>query len=117
MSIFKEICAERLRQVQVEGYTSERDIGYYHNELSRAAWCYWSKALDFDDEISLKEAWPWAWDTFKPTNRHRCFVKAGALYMAELERRWELDIPADEIYSSLVKCANDFEKYLDNKKD
>lgn len=74
------VAAERRRQVEAEGYSTEHDDEHATGELASAAACY---ALGFDAEF-----WPWEADAWKPSpdNRVRELVKAGALIVAEIER-------------------------------
>ncbi|GJJ03424.1 hypothetical protein RugamoR64_39620 [Duganella rhizosphaerae] len=73
------VLSERLRQVDVKGWTPEHDdeehSGY---ELLNAAACYAAGE-------PLSGLWPNGWE-FKETGRYRMLVKSGALVLAELER-------------------------------
>lgn len=66
------VAAERLRQVQVKGFTTEHDLRYTHGELVSAALAH----LTGDPAW-----WPWA-----DAPEGRSAVKAGALLMAERDR-------------------------------
>lgn len=76
---------ERLRQVNVEGYTPERDDLYLDGELAYAAGTY---ALTGGGVAPALAGlwWPWHEDTFKPANPKRDLVRAGALLIAAYER-------------------------------
>lgn len=86
-----EIAAERQRQLEVEGFTLERDDSYIFGELAGAAGCYALSGADYRGPEVL-ELWPWALEWWKPGNpdtiegRRRSLVKAGALILAEIER-------------------------------
>lgn len=73
----RDVLAERERQKAVEGWTPAHDDGHTDNELSRAAACY---------AIGNAALWPWSMRWWKPTDRRRDLVKAGALVLAEIER-------------------------------
>lgn len=83
------IAAERARQISVEGWTLAHDVEHTGDDLSRAAACY---ALPYDlREPHGKTAqpphlWPWRIEDWKPTDRIRDLVKAGALLAAEIDR-------------------------------
>jgi hypothetical protein len=92
MTAIEAIAAERLRQIEAEGWTPEHDDEHGDGALAQAAACYamgdhrilaWSH-----DGKSLGQAslWPWHPDWWKPANRRRDLVKAGALIVAEIER-------------------------------
>lgn len=91
-----DVLAERERQKAVEGWTPEHDDKHGDGELSCAAACY--AAGDPDLVSNGRQIWPW-WDSnrtgrgpawlrawWKPADRRRDLVKAGALILAEIER-------------------------------
>jgi hypothetical protein len=79
-----DILAERIRQVEGEGYSVRRDDGYRKGEMAQAAACYASCA---GQPNILTTQWPWGRETWKPSaDRRRDLVKAGALILAEIER-------------------------------
>ncbi len=77
------IAAERLRQIEVEGYGTDDDASQQSGQLARAAAVY---ALP--DRLRYGLSWPWPPQFFKPTpgDRVRELVKAGALMAAEIDR-------------------------------
>lgn len=83
----RDVLAERRRQVEQEGWTSEHDNEHDSGEMPSAAACYslsaghWSGAL-------FEKFWPahWSRNWWKPTTPRRDLVKAGALILAEIER-------------------------------
>lgn len=85
MSVLKEIDAERQRQISAEGWSPEHDDTHIYNEMSFAAACY---AIGDIRLSAFFKVWPEQWDIkwWKPTNRRRNLVKAGALIVAEIER-------------------------------
>lgn len=84
------IAAERQRQIDAEGWTPEHDDTHASGEMALAAACYALNTTDDGDgpEIRLvgAEFWPWADEWWKPTDRRRDLVKAGALIAAEIDR-------------------------------
>lgn len=77
------IAAERQRQVEVEGWTAELDAKHGDGALACAAGCY----LRADNELTWQPAiWPWNPKWWKPKDRIRNLVIAGALIAAEIDR-------------------------------
>lgn len=91
------ITEERQRQIEVEGWTKEHDAGYKNSELAKAAICYADPNTYYHQENKImahrvpNRFWPKKWDIrwFKPTDRIRDLVKAGALIAAEIDRLQE----------------------------
>ena len=83
------IAAERARQINEEGYTSEHDARH-DGDLARAAACYAmpARGVWLQHAWGAPEAWPWERYAWKPTpdDRVRELVKAGALIAAEIDR-------------------------------
>jgi hypothetical protein len=96
----QDVLTERRRQVEAEGWTPEHDDTHANGEIARAAGLYalvagsdpttYRNARDGyalnDHHAEAMKLWPWDWSWFKPTNRRRDLVKAGALILAEIER-------------------------------
>jgi hypothetical protein len=78
------IAAERKRQMSVEGWTPEHDDEHGGDQLSIAAGCY-TMAGWHEDSI-CPNMWPWEADAWKPKDRIRNLVRAGALIAAEIDR-------------------------------
>lgn len=81
---------ERKRQILSEGYTSEHDDAHVQNELLKAAVVYmWhgTPAAGPINEDGRPHGWPWDKEYWKPGSRERNLVKAGALCLAEIDRR------------------------------
>jgi hypothetical protein len=97
-----DVLAERSRQVSAEGWTPEHDDAHSDGSLARAAGVYalfadsrpGSFFAENSDTIGAGTPlfWPWAPTWWKPTDRRRNLIKAGALILAEIER---LDRAAD----------------------
>ena len=87
---------ERLRQVNEEGFTAERDDQYSSGELATAAGCYALisgypgeryGALGKGSPLSSPSLWPWAGRWWKPSpDPKRNIIKAMALLAAEYDR-------------------------------
>lgn len=89
----QDILAERQRQIDQEGWTPAHDDAHRHGEMARAANCYsWiaaqSEGIRTAFRLSTPPTWPadWSPEWWKPTDRRRDLVKAGALILAEIER-------------------------------
>lgn len=89
------IAEERQRQIEVEGWTKEHDAQHKDCELAKAAICYADPNVYYHHENRVLrhrrpnwDFWPMKWDEcwFKPTDRIRDLVKAGALIAAEIDR-------------------------------
>lgn len=82
-----DITAERLRQINVEGWNAEHDDRHDIGELSQAAAAYalMRPGMSYLNDIA-KNIWPWDFYWWKPANRRRNLVKSGALIVAEIER-------------------------------
>ena len=83
-----DIAAERERQKTVEGWTETHDDRHVAGDLPRAAACYALCAAGYpsDDSAIRLRFWPWLDKWWKPKNRRRDLVRAGALIVAEIER-------------------------------
>lgn len=75
----RDVAAERRRQIEAEGWTPEHDDQHDSGEMASAAVCY---------VIGRGNGWWWPWHDawWKPKDRRRNLVKAGALILAEIER-------------------------------
>lgn len=86
------IFAERMRQINEEGWSSEHDDKHLDCELARAASCYampggWRILRRPNPNApAVPTHWPWAPNHWKPDDRRRELVKAGALIAAEIDR-------------------------------
>ncbi len=73
----RDVLAERCRQIEAEGWTQEDDDKQTDSEMAHAAACY---------ALNNASVWPYSISWWKPTDRRRNLVKAGALILAEIER-------------------------------
>lgn len=90
------IAAERMRQIEKEGWVAEHDDEHSEGQLSDAAACYAmseghrSKYASYNvlHGKPFPRWWPWEFAWWKPTpdDRIKELVKAGALIVAEIER-------------------------------
>ena len=93
--IVEMIHKERQRQIYEEGYSRDHDDAHDKGEIAFAAGNY---AAASGVLSALKDPlchglppysnWPWKTEDFKPVDRERALVKAGALIIAEIERLW-----------------------------
>lgn len=84
-----DIRAERQRQIDEEGWTAEHDDENVDRDMAIAASCYAYEAGLADEDRGIDNPppdWPWHARWWKPTDRRRDLVKAGALIVAEIER-------------------------------
>lgn len=92
----RDVAIERRRQVEAEGWSPMRDDKHVKGEMARAAAVY-AMPPDYreieaghfgvhDFTPPRPRFWPWSASWWKPTNRRRDLVKAGALIIAEIER-------------------------------
>jgi hypothetical protein len=83
----RDVLAERQRQIDVEGYTPEHDDAVNGGfMLSRAAVSYIEGNKIQTGKRPVTWVWPWSDEVWKPSDRRRNLVKAGALILAEIER-------------------------------
>jgi hypothetical protein len=86
------VLKERTRQIHGETFNQEHDDCHTEGELAKAAVCYaWISAQGETLRAAFDRpppTWPAKWDkdSWKPTDRRRDLVKAGALILAEIER-------------------------------
>lgn len=85
----RDILAERQRQIEAEGWAPEHDDKHDDEALAKAAACYalgTTRAYNHRGERVSRSFWPWDLRWWKPSDRRRDLVKAGALIVAEIER-------------------------------
>lgn len=93
----RDVAAERRRQIEAEGWTSEHDdqhddeslalaaVCYAMPEPHRFGGCYWRVTPgDNIPPIAWPESWHVSW--WKPKDRRSDLVRAAALLLAEVER-------------------------------
>lgn len=102
------IKAERVRQIEVEGWTVEHDQQHSVRTLCAAALCYmWASG----PSASMPRMWPedWCW---KPQERQRNLERAGALYLAARDRADD-DTEKQLFASCAHTCAELLDRLLD----
>lgn len=77
------ITEERERQISAEGYSHAHDDRHDRSELSHAAGCY---LLAEGPHDGMPSVWPWGAEWWKPKDRLKNLVRAGALFLAEAQR-------------------------------
>lgn len=92
------IVKERQRQIVEEGKTAALDDKHKNAELTMAAICYayigcGGTRMDQEDVAIY---WPWETELWKPKDRIRNLVRAGALIAAEIDRLQRLEGKAGE---------------------
>ncbi len=86
------IAAERNRQVTEENWTDGHDDLHAQEELANAAACYamspgfWDCLTRTEEETIREFIWPFHESWWKPKDRLRDLVRAGALIAAEIDR-------------------------------
>lgn len=93
------IVDERLRQVNVEGWSAAHDDLHSEGELPIAARCYLGHAIGtvygYDCNPGVPREWPWEDSWWKPSNNpRRDLAKTGALVAAEIDRLTRAEITA-----------------------
>ncbi|WP_449255160.1 hypothetical protein [Bosea sp. (in: a-proteobacteria)] len=84
---FRDVLAERRRQVEVKGWTPEHDDTHDAGELARAGACYALMTAGFSPYGgTVSQAQPRGWGRFKLGIARDMLVKAAALLIAEIER-------------------------------
>ncbi|WP_375782879.1 hypothetical protein ACE10Z_23485 [Bradyrhizobium sp. Pha-3] len=78
------VIAERFRQIEQEGWSTEHDDAHDRGELARAAGAYLLHAGT--ESKTVPHEWPWDGSWWKPQGRRRDLVRGGALLIAEGER-------------------------------
>ena len=93
-----EIAVERRRQMEAESWSPNHDDRHTRGELARAASCYAVVGGMGDStrdhyrpghpprSYATGQGWPWDAEWWKPKDRRRDLIRAGALIVAEIER-------------------------------
>lgn len=92
-TVLAEVGAERRRQIDEEGNVPAGDDSLVNGELAGAAACYTMHGINIGYlglttrmKRMVFELWPWSPDWWKPKDRRRDLIRAGALIVAEIER-------------------------------
>lgn len=99
------ITAERRRQIEKELFTADHDLQHFPEELKHAAECY---VIAEGPEAMIQPGWPWGAEWWKPKDRQRNLVRAGALYLAAADRAVAMGrhTQAKELKDSALLCAH-----------
>lgn len=90
-----DVLAERQRQIEAEGWHADHDDAHGNGTLAIAAAAYalQSVATAMPERTLLRElateafrCTGWGWQWWKPKDRRRDLIRAGALILAEIER-------------------------------
>lgn len=81
-----DMLLERERQIAQEGFQPERDDAYTEGQLLKAAAVYLLRSAGLA-VLRVRNLWPWPIEWLKSDDKYRNLVKAGALLVAEAERR------------------------------
>lgn len=81
-----DIATERQRQIDVEGWSLEHDDLHTAGHMAYAAGCYTIGSVTEGKTGMITSYWPWHKSWWKPDNKRRMLIKAGALIIAEIER-------------------------------
>ena len=92
MAAIDDIAAERLKQIEVEGYSADIDDSYEDHELICAALVF--IVLNFpvgafgSEEVqdSILQCWPWGSESLSIEDERSNLVKAAAFILAEIDR-------------------------------
>jgi hypothetical protein len=101
--------AERVRQIVTLAHTAEKDNGR-GAELTVAGICYLNFVLDAEHAEPATQPpamWPWRASAWKPRNRRRACIKAGALFLAALDALPVTDKHHREMANAGLVQAND----------
>lgn len=111
------ITEERTRQITVEGWTPEHDDQHKDGELLHAAVFYLHHGTPLagptTDGVPL--GWEWEAEWWKPKDRKSNLVRAGALCLAERDRRVRANLPTGPADHKLGLCLRDLIARLSDK--
>lgn len=92
----RDVLAERLRQMDENGWTNEHDDQNPDGDMALAAACYAANAGGVPWSGNAPSFWPWSTEWWKPSTPRRDLEKAGALILAEIER---IDRASDKAFT------------------
>lgn len=82
--IMQAVIAERFRQIDQEGWSTDHDDKHNRGELAQAGASYLLHAGT--ESVTAPHEWPWTADWWKPNGYRRDLVRGIALAIAEGER-------------------------------
>lgn len=98
------ITAERRRQIEAEGWGEGHDDLHTNGELSAAAFIYLNHGTALETILrsdGTPIGWPWERSWWKPQDRRRNLERAGALFLAEIDRRKRAGLPTQSTEHAL----------------
>jgi len=117
----ERIAAERKRQIEIEGWTTEHDTQHTDESLGLAAACYSSPVPIFVHEHCgphhhFMDPWPWSggWDKRGKHDRIRQLEIAGALCAAEIDRLIANQANSADDEDPCQRCWDGHEKVCDD---
>ena len=103
----RDVRAERRRQVNVEGYDADHDARHFDEDLLEAGLCYLWHCTDRipahryndlgDGGKPIPMSWPWQSSSWKPKDKRRDLVRAGALFLADQENWSRHGLPKQDL--------------------
>lgn len=105
MTPMQRIEAERKRQIEREGWTTEHDDAHTDGSLLIAAVCYYRSAKGEFPSKTPPPEWPWHDDWWKPAypqHPERDLERSGGLFLAERERRERAGIPETKEFVTIL---------------
>ena len=106
-NVLADIRSERVRQIEVEGWSYENDDRLVSGELAVGASIYANHAGSPDHERKAQQyigvppsRWPFCNSWWKPRSRREDLIRAAALIVAEIERLDRLGYGASEVVAN-----------------
>jgi hypothetical protein len=109
-----DVGAERLRQIEEEGFSSEKDDQYEPGTLAVAGACYGVHAAFMRNKgpeglvlEGVPEWWPWESSWWKPSeNLRQNLVKGAALLIAEIDKIDREEAQKNQVKKDPTKIDN-----------
>lgn len=114
------IALERQRQVREEGYSIEHDEKLGMTDLEDAAIAYLVEArapYADEPEFDRTDWWPWSESAWKPGDRLRMLVKAGALVAAAIDLELHVRNAPDPTFDPVPDPGEEFEARSETASD
>lgn len=112
IDLFQE---ERQRQIDLEGWSVEHDDKHNVGEMLDAAIVYLWHGTDNAAQLNADgtpAGWPWEAQWWKPKDRPRNIVRAGALLLAEQQRLKRAGEPAFDVEQLLAVAVRELDALL-----
>lgn len=114
------IAVERARQIQDEGYSIEHDEKLGMTDLEDAAIAYLVEArapYADEPEFDRTDWWPWSESAWKPGDRLRMLVKAGALVAAAIDLELHVRNAPDPTFDPVPDPGEEYEARFETASD